>query len=163
MRNAKLIVPALVVLGAALLIGVFTAVSMGGNHDKRVVKTAKVGGRTILVNRSGMTLYHLSVERKGHFICTDKTCLSLWKPLVVKRGTTPTGAKSLGTVKRPDGRLQVAYKGGPLYTFAEDKKPGDMKGNGFKDVGTWRVIAVAGKSQSTPTSSGGYGGYSGGY
>ena len=163
MRNAKLIVPALVVLGAALLIGVFTAVSMGGNHDKRVVKTAKVGGRTILVNRSGMTLYHLSVERKGHFICTDKTCLSLWKPLVVKRGTTPTGAKSLGTVKRPDGRLQVAYKGGPLYTFVEDKKPGDMKGNGFKDVGTWRVIAVAGKSQSTPTSSGGSGGYSGGY
>ena len=110
MRNAKLIVPALVVLGAALLIGVFTAVSMGGNHDKRVVKTAKVGGRTILVNRSGMTLYHLSVERKGHFICTDKTCLSLWKPLVVKRGTTPTGAKSLGTRQAPRrpaaGRVQ---------------------------------------------------------
>jgi predicted lipoprotein with Yx(FWY)xxD motif len=163
MRNAKLIVPALVVLVAAILIGVFTAVSMGGNHDKRVVKTAKVGGRTILVNRNGMTLYHLSVERKGHFICTDKTCLSIWKPLVVPRGTTPTGVKSLGTVKRPDGRSQVAYKGGPLYTFVEDKKAGDMKGNGFKDVGTWRVIAVAGKSQSTPTSSGGYGGYSGGY
>jgi predicted lipoprotein with Yx(FWY)xxD motif len=163
MRNAKLIVPALVVLGAALLIGVFTAVSMGGNHDKRVVKTAKVGGRTILVNRNGMTLYHLSVERKGHFICTDKTCLSIWKPLVVKRGTTPAGAKSLGTVKRPDGRLQVAYKGGPLYTFVQDTKAGDMKGNGFKDVGTWRVVAVAGQSQSTPTSSGGYGGYSGGY
>jgi predicted lipoprotein with Yx(FWY)xxD motif len=163
MHNAKLIVPALVVLSAALLIGVFTAVSMGGNHDKRVVKTAKVGGRTILVNRNGMTLYHLSVERKGHFICTDMTCLSIWKPLVVKRGTTPTGVKSLGTVKRPDGRLQVAYKGGPLYTFVQDKKPGDMKGNGFKDVGTWRVIAIAGQSQSTPTSSGGYGGYSGGY
>ena len=76
---------------------------------------------------------------------------------------TPTGAKSLSLVKRPDGRRQVAYKGGPLYTFDEDKKPGDMNGNGFKDVGTWHVIAVAGKSQSTPTSSGGYGGYSGGY
>ena len=49
---------------------------------------------------------------------------------------TPTGVKSLSTVKRPDGRRQVAYKGGPLYTFVEDKKPGDMKGNGFKDVGT---------------------------
>ncbi|HEY7147944.1 MAG TPA: hypothetical protein VH420_00730 [Gaiellaceae bacterium] len=160
MRNAKLIVPALVVVGAALLIGVFTAVSMGGNHNKAVVKTAKVGGRTLLVNRSGMTLYHLSVERKGHFICSDKACLSLWKPLVVKRGTTPTGAKSLGTVKRPDGRLQVAYKGGPLYTFVEDRKPGDTKGNGFKDVGTWHVVAVAGKPASTPTSSGGS---SGGY
>jgi predicted lipoprotein with Yx(FWY)xxD motif len=163
MRNAKLIVPALVVVGAALLIGVFTAVSMGGNHDKRVVKTSKVGGRTLLVNRSGMTLYHLSVERKGHFICTDKTCLSLWKPLVVARGVTPSGAKSLGVVKRPDGRRQVAYKGGPLYTFVEDRKAGDMKGDGFKDVGTWHVVAVAGKSQSAPTSSGGYGSYSGGY
>ena len=38
-----------------------------------------------------------------------------------------------------------------------------MKGNGFKDVGTWRVVTVAGKAQSTPTSSGGYSGYSGGY
>ena len=163
MRNAKLIVPALVVLGAALLIGVFTAVSMGGNHDKRVVKTAKVGGRTILVNRHVMTIYHLSVERKGHFICTTGACLAEWHPLVVARGVTPTGVKSLSLVKRPDGRRQVAYKGGPLYTFDEDKKPGDTNGNGFKDVGTWHVIAVAGQSQSTPTSSGGYGGYSGGY
>jgi len=80
MRNAKLIVPALVIVVAALLIGVFTAVSMGGNHDKRVVKTAKVGGKTILVNRSGMTLYHLSVERRGHFICTSKECLGEWHP-----------------------------------------------------------------------------------
>jgi len=159
MRNAKLIVPALVVLGAALLIGVFTAVSMGGNHDKRVVKTAKVGGRTILVNRHGMTLYHLSVERKGHFICTTGACLAEWHPLVVARGVTPTGVKSLSLVKRPDGRRQVAYKGGPLYTFDEDKKPGDMNGNGFKDVGTWHVVAVAGKPASTPASSGGSHGY----
>jgi predicted lipoprotein with Yx(FWY)xxD motif len=157
MRNAKLIVPALVIVVAALLIGIFTAVSMGGNHDKRVVKTAKVGGKTILVNRNGMTLYHLSVERRGHFICTSKACLTEWHPLVVKRGVTPTGAKSLSVVRRPDGRRQVAYKGGPLYTFDEDRKAGDMNGDGFKDVGTWHVIAIAGKSHSTPTSSGGYG------
>jgi predicted lipoprotein with Yx(FWY)xxD motif len=163
MRNAKLIVPALVVLGAALLVGVFTAVSMGGSHDKRVVKTAKVGGRTLLVNRNGRTLYHLSVERRGHFICTTGACLAEWHPLVVTRGVTPTGVKSLSVVKRPDGRRQVAYKGGPLYTFDEDKKAGDMKGDGFKDVGTWHVIAVAGKSQSSPSGSGGYSGYSGGY
>ena len=94
MRNAKLIVPALVVLGAALLIGVFTAVSMGGNHDKRVVKTAKVGGRTILVNRNGMTLYHLSVERKGHFICTDKACLAALAPARRQREARPRPAPS---------------------------------------------------------------------
>jgi predicted lipoprotein with Yx(FWY)xxD motif len=156
MRNAKLIVPVLVVAAVAALIGALAARS-GDTSSKSVVKTMKVGGKTILVNRRGMTLYHLSVERKGHFICKDSTCLSLWKPLVVAKGVTPTGAKSLSIVKRPDGRRQVAYKGGPLYTFVEDHKPGDMKGNGFKDVGVWRVVTVAG-STSAPSSGGG-GGY----
>jgi predicted lipoprotein with Yx(FWY)xxD motif len=157
MRNAKLIVPVLVVAAVAALIGALAARS-GDTSSKSVVKTMKVGGKTILVNRRGMTLYHLSVERKGHFICTDSTCLSVWKPLVVARGVTPTGSKSLSVVKRPDGRRQVAYKGGPLYTFVHDRKPGDMKGNGFRDVGVWRVVTVAGNSTSTPSGGGGYGG-----
>jgi predicted lipoprotein with Yx(FWY)xxD motif len=109
-----------------------------------------------------MTLYHLSIERKGHFICTDSTCLSIWKPLVVAKSVTPTGAKSLSVVKRPDGRRQVAYKGGPLYTFVQDRKPGDTKGNGFRDVGVWRVVTVAGSTSSQPSSGGG-GGYGGSY
>jgi predicted lipoprotein with Yx(FWY)xxD motif len=157
MRNAKLIVPALLAVGAAVLI--FTAVSMGGSHGKAVVKTKAVNGRTILVNRRGMTLYHLSVERRGHFICTSAACLAEWHPVVVARGKTPTGAKSLSVVRRPDGRRQVAYKGGPLYTFDEDRKPGDTKGDGFKDVGTWHVVTVSGKAAASTPSSGGYGGY----
>jgi predicted lipoprotein with Yx(FWY)xxD motif len=132
MRNAKLIVPVILVLAVAALVGALAARSMGDSHKQAVVKTRMVAGKTILVNRRGLTLYHLSVERKGHFICTSSACLAEWHPLVVARGTTPTGAKSLSTVKRPNGRSQVAYKGGPLYTFDEDKKPGDMKGNGFK-------------------------------
>ena len=158
MRYAKLIVPVLVVAAVAALIGALAARS-GDSSSKSVVKTMRAGGKTILVNRRGMTLYHLSVERKGHFICTDSTCLSLWKPLVVAKGVTPTGAKSLGVVRRPDGRRQVAYKGGPLYTFVQDRKPGDTKGNGFRDVGVWRVVTVVGQPASTPSSGGGYGGY----
>ena len=163
MRNAKLIVPVIVVLAVAALVGALAARSMSDSHKQAVVKTRMVSGKTLLVNRRGLTLYHLSVERKGHFICTQSACLALWHPLVVKHGTTPTGAKSLSTGKRPDGRSQVAYKGGPLYTFAQDSKPGDMKGNGFKDVGTWRVVTVSGKAAATtpPPSNGGYGG--GGY
>ena len=160
MHNAKLIVPVLIVVVVAALIGALAARSMSDSHKQAVVKTRMVSGKTLLVNRRGFTLYHLSVERKGHFICTSQACLAEWHPLVVKRGTTPTGAKSLTTVKRPDGRLQVAYKGGPLYTFDEDHKPGDMKGNGFRDVGTWHVVTVAGSVQTAPSSSGGY---SGGY
>jgi predicted lipoprotein with Yx(FWY)xxD motif len=165
MRNAKLIVPVILVVAVAALVGALAAMSMSDSHKQAVVKTRMVSGRTLLVNRGGLTLYHLSVERKGHFICTNGACLAEWHPLVVKKGVTPTGAKSLSTVKRPDGRLQVAYKGGPLYTFDEDHKPGDTNGNGFRDVGTWHFVTVSGKAASTPASQpapgGGYG--SGGY
>jgi predicted lipoprotein with Yx(FWY)xxD motif len=113
----------------------------------------------ILVNRSGLTLYHLSVEHKGHFICSDKTCLSFWHPLLIPRGMRPTGRVVLGTVQRPGGAIQVAYKGEPLYTFVQDKKRGDVKGEGFKDVGVWHAATVNAAATSSSGSGSGGGGY----
>jgi predicted lipoprotein with Yx(FWY)xxD motif len=113
---------------------------------------------TILVNRSGHALYNLSAERKGRFICTDKTCLSFWHPLVVAKGTKPTGRVLLGTIRRPDGRMQVTYKGAPLYTFAQDMKAGQTNGEGFKDVGVWHATTVgAAAAAPKPNPSPGYG------
>ena len=139
---------------AAGLAAAFYAVNASGAGGTRVVMTAKnkTLGKTILVNRSGLTLYSLSVERHGRFICKNAACLSLWKPLVVAKGVKPTGVSGLGTVKRPDGRIQVSYRGGPLYRFVQDRKRGDVKGNGFKDVGTWRVVVVGKATVSTSTS-----------
>ena len=144
-------------LAAALVAGLVAAFyatrsnGAGTGGTARVVMTAKnkALGKTILVNRRGLTLYSLSVERHGRFICKNAACLSLWTPLVVRKGTKPTGVSGLGTVRRPDGRRQVTRLGAPLYTFKQDRKPGDIKGNGFKDVGTWRVVIV-GKSGTTP-------------
>jgi hypothetical protein len=45
--------------------------------------------------------------------------------------------------------VQVTYKGMPLYTFAPDQKPGDAKGQGIKDVGTWTAVAVSASSSSS--------------
>jgi predicted lipoprotein with Yx(FWY)xxD motif len=106
------------------------------------VKTARNAKlhRTVLVNRSGLTLYALSAERRGRFICTDSDCLSFWTPLTVHRGTKPRGTVgSLATIRRPDGKTQVTYEGKPLYTFYEDSR-GDAKGEGFNDVGTWHAV-----------------------
>jgi predicted lipoprotein with Yx(FWY)xxD motif len=139
---------------AAGLAAAFYAVNASGAGGTRVVMTAKnkALGKTILVNRQGLTLYSLSVERHGRFICKNAACLSLWKPLVIAKGAKPTGVSRLGTVKRPDGRIQVSYRGGPLYRFVQDRKRGDIKGNGFKDVGTWRVVVVGKAAGSTSTS-----------
>jgi len=98
-------------------------------------------GKTVLVSSKGLTLYSLSVERHGKFICTDSECLSFWTPLTVKKGTKPTGLAGLATIKRPDGRTQVTYRGGPLYTFYLDRARGDDGGEGFKDVGVWHAVA----------------------
>jgi predicted lipoprotein with Yx(FWY)xxD motif len=144
-------------LAAALVAGLvaaFYAVGANGSGSVRVVMTAKnkALGRTILVNRQGLSLYSLSVERHGRFICKNAACLALWKPLVIAKGSTPTGVTGLGTVRRPDKRIQVTYRGAPLYRFVEDRKPGQIKGNGFKDVGTWRVVTV-GKAAGTASTS----------
>lgn len=150
LRGGLLLAAALV---AGLVAAFYATRSSGADTSgtARVVMTAKnkALGKTILVNRRGMTLYSLSVERRGRFICKNSACLSLWTPLVVRKGTKPTGVSNLGTVTRPDGRTQVTYRGGPLYTFSRDRKPGDIKGNGFKDVGAWRVVTV-GRTGTTP-------------
>ena len=107
----------------------------------RVVKEArsKKLGHMILTNRKGHTLYSLSVEKKGRFICDVSACLTLWKPLTVPAGVKPVGPVHLGTIVRPDGRTQVTFRGLPLYRFTGDTKPGDVSGEGFRDVGVWHA------------------------
>src|ERR1700758_949094 len=107
------------------------------------VKTASSSLGTILVDAHGMTLYSLSAEQGGKFICSTTACTGIWHPLTVSAGESPSGeVGSLGTVKRPDGTTQVTYKGMPLYTFAQDQKPGETNGKGVKDVGTWTAVTT---------------------
>ena len=91
---------------AASLTVTLLLVTRSGNASgaRPLVKTAHNAalGKTILVTRNGLTLYSLSAERHGRFICTTAFCLSLWKPLVVATGVKPTGASGLTVVKRPD-------------------------------------------------------------
>lgn len=143
----------------------------GSNTTVKTASNAAVG-KTILVDSQGMTLYHLTAETTGKFICTSSSCVSIWRPLTVSAGTTPTSTVgSLGVVKRPDGTVQVTYNGMPLYTFAQDKAAGEANGQGFKDVGTWTVIAVSAPSSggtgssgsATPTETSSSGGTYGGY
>ncbi|HEX4668905.1 MAG TPA: hypothetical protein VH275_02870 [Solirubrobacterales bacterium] len=131
-------------LATALVALLVPAIAGAGQASKRVAKQAENAtlGRTILTTTRGRTLYSLSVETDGRFICTG-SCLSTWHPLVVPSGVKPAGPVKLGTIERPDGRTQVTFKGRPLYSFAGDSKTGDAKGEGFKDVGTWHAAALS--------------------
>jgi predicted lipoprotein with Yx(FWY)xxD motif len=141
-------------LAAVALVAILAFAAAGGvggaTPTKRVVKVAALSdGSSVLANLRGRTLYSLSVEKHGRFICTAG-CLSIWHPLVVAKGVRPTGPVKLGTVKRPDGRTQVTYRGRPLYSFADDTKTGEANGEGIKDVGTWHAAKPA-TSSSQPT------------
>ncbi len=96
--------------------------------------------KTVLTNTKGLSLYTLSGETNGHFICTSSACLKAWPPLLVTPGTKPTGPVKLGTIKNPEGKTQVTFKGMPVYTFEGDTKKGQTSGNGLDDVGVWHVI-----------------------
>jgi predicted lipoprotein with Yx(FWY)xxD motif len=135
-RNlAALVLAAVLVVSA---VAVPMALARGG---KTVVGEANARSlhKTVLTNVKGLTLYSLSVEKNGKFICTG-SCTQTWFPLVVAHGTTPKGPVKLGTVKRPEGKIQVTFKGLPLYTFDGDSAKGQANGEGFKDVGTWHAV-----------------------
>jgi predicted lipoprotein with Yx(FWY)xxD motif len=129
--------------------------STGSEATVKASSNARLG-RTVLVDGRGMTLYHLSGETGHKFICTA-SCLSVWHPVTVSAKAAPKGVGSLSVVRRPEGAEQVAFKGMPLYTFAQDRAAGDVNGQGIKDVGTWMAATVSG------TSNGGSGGSSAPY
>jgi predicted lipoprotein with Yx(FWY)xxD motif len=136
-----------------------SAGSPGGSAQVVHAVANRTLNATVLVDRQGHTLYTLSAERQGRFICTRTSdvpgtstpCVTLWRPLTVGQGGAVTSSVGqLGTIRRPDGAgLQVTYRGMPLYTFTQDRQPGDATGNGFKDVGTWRAVTVGSTSSGT--------------
>lgn len=115
----------------------------------KTAHNAKLG--TILVTRSGMTLYHLTTEKAGKIVCVGG-CAKIWPPLLEPSGTRPTGISGLTTIQRPGGKEQVAFRGMPLYTYAPDKKPGQTLGQGVG--GIWFVVKPSGTSTSTKSGPG---------
>ncbi len=132
-------VAALAIAALALLVVALPA--QGATSSKRVVKQAQNAtlGKAVLTTLAGRTLYTLSAETGGTFICKGG-CLAAWHPLYIGAGVKPTGPVKLGTIKRPDnGRRQVTFRGRPLYTFDGDERTGDANGEGIRDVGTWHA------------------------
>jgi predicted lipoprotein with Yx(FWY)xxD motif len=89
----------------------------------------------MMVDHKGMTVYTFDKDAGGKSMCNGD-CAKNWPPMMA-----PAGAKAEGkwtVIKRDDGMMQYAYDGKPLYTFMKDEKPGEMKGDGMKDV--WHVV-----------------------
>lgn len=100
------------------------------------VGTASGVGK-VLVDSNGLTLYYFEKDQNGESACYGP-CAKGWPPLTTE-GKPQAGegamASKLGTTERKDGTTQVTYAGWPLYTFVEDKKPGEDNGTDSKAFG----------------------------
>lgn len=124
-----------------------------GGGESTLTASEVPGLGAVLVDSSGMTVYEFTVDQGTTSSCYGE-CEAAWPP-VTASGKPSVGegavAADLGTTKRKDGTVQVTYKGHPLYTFAEDKAPGEANGNELD--GTWFALSESGaavEGQATP-------------
>src|SRR5262249_18721449 len=101
----------------------------------------------ILFDGRGRVLYLFARDRGGRSSCTG-ACAQAWPPFLTKsvpRGLAGGEAKLLGTTTRSDGTVQVTYANHPLYYFAGDTKPGQIKCQNVSNFGgLWLVITPTG-------------------
>ena len=118
------------------------------------------GTGNVLVDSDGQALYASDVEANGKVMCTTGACMAFWKPVTTNtaKPTASSDVDKIGVIKRPDGSMQLAVAGRPLYTFSEDS-PGKVSGDGFSDDFdgqhfTWHTVLAGGKISAGGSSSG---------
>ena len=124
------------------------------------LKTATIGGATVLTNSKGFTLYSFAPDTSTKSNCNG-TCAQNWPP--VHGPATASGVKgTFGTIKRSDGSVQATFDGHPLYTFVGDTAPGQAKGNGLNAAGgLWHEVTTSGTAPAGSSTSGSGGGGNG--
>jgi len=161
--------PKRIVLAAALAIalaaaGVATAAAI--THQSSAAANATAGRVTlhktkignVLATSSGRTLYLFMKDRNRKSACYGQ-CATYWPPLM-KKGALRAGAgvkaNLLGTAKRKNGKLQVTYKGHPLYLFKLDHASGQVAGQRQNFFGgKWYAVSGSGAANKKAPPAGG--------
>ena len=114
------------------------AAASGGGEAVAISLGSAAGVGKVLVDPKGMTLYYFQKDQKGSGKSKcEGACAEAWPPLLAAEAEAMSGVQSslLGTIERTDGTSQITYAGWPLYTFVEDKKPGEDNGTDSKAFG----------------------------
>jgi predicted lipoprotein with Yx(FWY)xxD motif len=89
-----------------------------------VQKDSRFGA--VLFTHGHKALYWWSTEKRagGKIRCTG-SCAALWPPLIVRSvatvpKTVPGVKGTFGVIKRPNGKLQVTFRGLALYAYLHD-------------------------------------------
>lgn len=119
-----------IALGAAAL-ALCTSAAFAEDYAGGAIKTSDIGGKEVLTDANGMTLYTYDKDTAGVTNCYDK-CATNWPPLAAAADATAEGDFTI--VDRTDGTKMWAYKGMPLYLWIKDTAPGQTTGDGVGGV-----------------------------
>jgi predicted lipoprotein with Yx(FWY)xxD motif len=135
-------VVALALLGADVSVGQ----GQGGSAAQTagVLDTTQIGGKAVLTNAKGFTLYWFAPDSSTASHCTG-ACASYWPPVLGKPAAGSGVSGTIGTITRPDGTTQATYDGHPLYTYIGDSGPGKDSGNKLNlNGGLWYDVYASG-------------------
>jgi predicted lipoprotein with Yx(FWY)xxD motif len=119
----------------AMLIMLAGTALLAAETDYGPFKVQQTATGKVLADPNGMTLYTYDKDTPGKSNCSGE-CADYWPPAKATASDKPVG--DLTVITRDDGSKQWADEGKPLYTFVQDKQPGDVKGDNFK--GVWYVV-----------------------
>lgn len=112
-----------------------TTANQSGHDDLYLNKTDPTKGE-YLADPAGKALYIFDSDTPGTSTCVD-SCVTVWPPYSLRGNAPGTLPENLNIIIRPDGMMQYAWKGMPLYNYSGDTQAGDTNGDGVD--GVWHL------------------------
>ena len=108
---------------------------------------------TVLADGKGRILYEFTRDGTANRSRCYGDCAVAWPPFYTRGKPRVRGISSqhLGTTRRHGGRLQVTYRGKPLYYYVTDTRPGQVTCQAVPEFGgTWYVTNADGTTNRSP-------------
>jgi predicted lipoprotein with Yx(FWY)xxD motif len=126
-------------IALVLTLSVPAALGAAAPSPVQEIKVTSFGN--VLATRARQALYYWNVEKRDFKVHCTGGCASAWPPLIVRSAASVpkrvTGIKgTFGTIRRPDGKLQVTWNRLPIYTYAHEE-PGQVL---CDNVNGWFVV-----------------------
>jgi predicted lipoprotein with Yx(FWY)xxD motif len=130
---------ATVTLAAALAPAAMSSTSA----DRGTVTAGSSRFGRILYDGRGFVLYAFTRDPRRRSVCSG-ACAAAWPPyLVAKAPKAGPGVKRslLGSIRRPNGKIQVTYAGRPLYYYVGDRAPRQILCQNVSEFGGLWLVA----------------------
>ena len=121
------------IVGALALSGLwlFPSAVSADAHGNALVHSREFNGQVYMMNATHYSLYFYAKDGQNVSNCYGE-CAASWPPALLDAGAQL--GENYALFARNDGKMQIAFKGRPLYRFGGDANVGDINGDGLGDV-----------------------------